>query len=262
MNISELMTPHPEVVRATAPLSDAAHRLRVRSIRHLPVIDDDGVLTGMLTDSAAFQRGTFLDQDRGWHSFVPGWDGLTAGDVAIDVDVAIRNRAPAEEALRKLVATRQDALVVINDARRPVGIFTEHDALTVALEVLDEWRTIGADRAGGVVTRPADAVAVRALDDMLAQDIRHVVVRGDDLHVVSQRDLIMHDVRRRPELLLSDCVGGPAMRGTLGDSMRDLAVTMREHGIGCVPVVDARGELVSIVTRHDVLVAVLDAMGG
>ena len=54
----ELMTESPTVVDATATLKHAIERLQALDVRHLPVVDTDGLLVGMLSDrdlrSAAF----------------------------------------------------------------------------------------------------------------------------------------------------------------------------------------------------------------
>ena len=50
MIASELMTRSPVALDATAPLSKAADLLASLDIRHLPVVDTDGALVGMLSD--------------------------------------------------------------------------------------------------------------------------------------------------------------------------------------------------------------------
>lgn len=48
--VADAMTPDPQVVRAGDHLLDAAGRMQAMGIRHLPVIDGDGKVIGMLSD--------------------------------------------------------------------------------------------------------------------------------------------------------------------------------------------------------------------
>lgn len=47
---SELMTENPQTIRATAKVARAVELLQTLDIRHLPVVDEEGVLVGMLSD--------------------------------------------------------------------------------------------------------------------------------------------------------------------------------------------------------------------
>lgn len=48
--VADAMTPDPQVVRAGDHVLDAAGRMQAMGIRHLPVIDGDGKVIGMLSD--------------------------------------------------------------------------------------------------------------------------------------------------------------------------------------------------------------------
>jgi acetoin utilization protein AcuB len=50
MNASELMTEHPQTIRAGATVAEAIEILQAMDIRHLPVLDEDDNLVGMLSD--------------------------------------------------------------------------------------------------------------------------------------------------------------------------------------------------------------------
>lgn len=47
---AELMTQNPTIVSATASVRDAVALFRDLEVRHLPVVNDDGELVGMLSD--------------------------------------------------------------------------------------------------------------------------------------------------------------------------------------------------------------------
>ncbi len=50
MNAAALMTEHPVTVSPHTPLADARDLLLHRDFRHIPVVDGDGLLVGIISD--------------------------------------------------------------------------------------------------------------------------------------------------------------------------------------------------------------------
>jgi CBS domain-containing protein len=50
MIAAEIMTENPRTMRTTDPVRDALEALEAMQIRHLPVVDEEGNLVGMLSD--------------------------------------------------------------------------------------------------------------------------------------------------------------------------------------------------------------------
>jgi CBS domain-containing membrane protein len=50
LNIEEIMTPTPERVLVVDSIADAINKLFELDVRHLPVVDENGELVGMLSD--------------------------------------------------------------------------------------------------------------------------------------------------------------------------------------------------------------------
>lgn len=59
----ELMTSPPVVTRASMPIADAAHLAAQARVRRLPVVDDDGVLIGMVTRADLLKVFLRADQE-------------------------------------------------------------------------------------------------------------------------------------------------------------------------------------------------------
>lgn len=47
---SDIMSPHPVTVAPTTSVREAARLLQTLDVRHLPVVDEEGTLVGMLSD--------------------------------------------------------------------------------------------------------------------------------------------------------------------------------------------------------------------
>ena len=107
--------------------------------------------------------------------------------------VTVAPAAPLGEALSLLEARRIGSLPVVDDARRPLGIFTRQDVIgRVVLARLPLETPIADVMSAPAITLAADATAGDAAMVMARHGIRHVVVtdpRGGVAGVVSERDL-------------------------------------------------------------------------
>lgn len=50
MKVVEIMTQHPKSIRASATIEQALNELYESEFRHLPVVEDEGVLLGMMSE--------------------------------------------------------------------------------------------------------------------------------------------------------------------------------------------------------------------
>ncbi len=266
MKLQELMTPDPERIRVDAPLAEAGRRMVQLGIRHLPVVDDEGQLAGLLTDFDVFRRGAFLDSGypdgkNGWMAYDKGDDDVTCGDVMARAEVTLNPELDARPALVELFRSDQDALVVVDSRFHPIGVLSEHDALALALEAIDPdevARNIASSPVECLdVTQPAAA----AWDLLKEHGFRHVAVtKGGSLcGVVSIRDLIADDVLARPELTLREVLRSSSPHRAEHDTpVVDVVSTMKRHKVGCIPIVDGHDQPVGIITRRDIIRVLLE----
>lgn len=47
--ISEVMTPNPQTIRPTDSVAHALHMMSIGGYRHLPVVEDDGMIVGLIS---------------------------------------------------------------------------------------------------------------------------------------------------------------------------------------------------------------------
>ena len=94
------------------------------------------------------------------------------------------------EALAAMRAEGAGSIVIVDKQRRPVGIFTEHDVIAVAL-AQDLAQPIAAVMSRDPLDLPGHTPAYEAALTMLDRRIRHVLVTEADalVGVVSERDL-------------------------------------------------------------------------
>ena len=121
--VGELMHGDPIVVRADAPLSEAARLLDQHRIHGLPVVDGDGALVGVVSQTDLVRaRAT----DHLWSS----WPGLSVRHLMTSPALTCRVDTPVQEAIGLMELNRVHRLVVVDEqGRRPVGIFSTTDVV-------------------------------------------------------------------------------------------------------------------------------------
>jgi CBS domain-containing protein len=129
-------------VTPSTPLSDAVKLLVDRHISGLPVIDDEGKLVGVISDSDLMWREQGLEQppymiflggviyfknpltyDRDLHKAL----GQTVGEVMTPHAISISEDTPLPEAARIMHDKKIHRLPVVDEHNHPIGIITEGD---------------------------------------------------------------------------------------------------------------------------------------
>jgi acetoin utilization protein AcuB len=136
MRVRELMTKRPITIDPEAPVATAVATMRERSIRHLPVVDADGALIGMVSDrdvrdavlGPVFAEYLSLSARRRLRGLSQALEDLRVRDVMTWGAVTVTSGAPVEQAAAMMFEARISALPVVESGRL-VGIVTERDVL-------------------------------------------------------------------------------------------------------------------------------------
>lgn len=218
---ADVMTPRPTCVAPETTLPDAALIMTRRRLKRLPVVDPAGVLLGMVSryDLLRSVAGGFGAPD-----VAPREVGLVADAPLSSVmrrDVpTVHPETPLPETLQAVVSTRLNLAIVVDGARRVVGLVTD----TAVLE-----RITPALRPG----------ALRSL--MLRLPFTHLKAGEAEAaahgRAHTAADLLTRDLPTAAE----DTVLSDAIALMLGGRHKVLAVT------------GAEGRLVGVVDRADLL---------
>jgi acetoin utilization protein AcuB len=126
MKVGDVMTKHPLVVDLDAPVRVAADLMRSKGIRHLPVVDADAHVLGIVTDRD-LRHAVFLPALAGHAGLAPHRvKALRVRDVMTWSVVTTHAETELVQAALTLFQRRIGSLPVVED-RRLVGILTEHD---------------------------------------------------------------------------------------------------------------------------------------
>jgi acetoin utilization protein AcuB len=135
VRVRDFMTKDPVTLREDDLLRQAVEIVRVRRIRHIPVLDESGAVVGIVTDRDV--QGTLPsplsaaapEEYEALLETTPLSRIMTRNVITVGADDL------AAEAVETLLADRIDGLPVLEEGRL-VGIFTVRDALRAYLEIL------------------------------------------------------------------------------------------------------------------------------
>jgi len=118
--VGEVMTPNPISITESASLAEAAGILDSKKITGLPVVDENGCLVGMISQ-------TDLVRARANSHLVSNWPGLAVGQIMSKPALTIESGASIEEAAKQMDQRRVHRLVVVDAAAVPIGIISTSD---------------------------------------------------------------------------------------------------------------------------------------
>lgn len=124
--VEEVMGRWVHCVDSELRLDELATLLEQRKLRETPVVDEDGLLVGVVSRRDLL-RGE--DEDGPWPCRSPSWLGRTVSDVMVTDVQTVTERAPLRAALETMVRYGRQWLPVITQTRLVVGVLSAEDVL-------------------------------------------------------------------------------------------------------------------------------------
>jgi CBS domain-containing protein len=131
MNVEEIMTTNPISVPSTATIADAWDALQSLDVRHLPVVNEDGELVGIVSDRdfGAKPLPALMTKLLGPERLP--LDGPVTGIMSADV-FTVAPDDDVSNAAELMIDNKIGAVPVIDPERHVVGIVSYPDVLRVA----------------------------------------------------------------------------------------------------------------------------------
>jgi CBS domain-containing protein len=128
LRAEDVMTPDVLTAAADDPLLEAADMMAWARVRHLPIVDENGRLAGVVSErdlrtalgvpaEALEHWGSALGRDR------------TVGDVMTRDVASVRPEQPLSQVITAMVSRNVGAIPVVDADRRPIGIISYLDVL-------------------------------------------------------------------------------------------------------------------------------------
>jgi CBS domain-containing protein len=216
LTASDLMTPAPTTVSERTPIGDAVRIMTERGIKRLPVVDQQGRLTGMVSRVDVLRAlGQPPLREMAERAPQPG-RLVKVGDIMVTNLPTVKAETSLDDVVDLLVTQAQRRVVVVDDQNHVAGIITDGDLLKQAREN---------ERPGLVQALTRRLPAGKGGKSPLANRTAADVMTRDPVTV-------------QPQTPLPDALG-----------------LLLSHKIKRLPVVDDEGRLVGLVGRSEVLQA-------
>lgn len=120
--VGDLMAIEPVVIRADAPLAEAATLMDAHHIHGLPVVDPAGTLVGVISQ-------TDLLRARATEYLWANWEGLRVKHLMTSPALTVHRDSPLALAARKMERHHVHRLVVVadQDETLPIGVLSNSD---------------------------------------------------------------------------------------------------------------------------------------
>jgi len=137
--VSEIMASPVISILADAPFSEVEEKFRFNRIRHLPVVEKDGQLCGIITQRDLYRIVSPRRlEDGGWYYDREMLNQVILRQVMTLEPATISPETSVGEALLKMVNGKYGCLPVTGDKNKLCGIITQLDILKIAAKILKE----------------------------------------------------------------------------------------------------------------------------
>src|SRR6478609_4156761 len=130
--VKDVMTKEVATLGRNEKLAVADDVMRLGRIRHLPIIDEDGALAGIVSQRDLFHSGLLRALGYGTHARDQALGVLVLKEAMKTEVLTVTPEAPLTEAAQMMLKHKIGCLVVV-EGRKIAGILTESDFVKLAL---------------------------------------------------------------------------------------------------------------------------------
>ncbi|MCB5225787.1 CBS domain-containing protein [Alishewanella sp. 16-MA] len=136
--VTDLMTPDPLSLQRGATLKDAHELMRIKNIRHIPVIDNEGFLIGMLTQKVLIGAVINLLAKYGAAALDHKEQQLGVATLMLTDFATVTPDQSLTDVAEFFVSNRHGCLPVVSGDNKLLGILTSSDFVKLAVQLLAE----------------------------------------------------------------------------------------------------------------------------
>ena len=137
ITVQDMMTPDPVTLTQYNTMYDARTLMEKSSFRHVPIVDDDQRLIGLVTQRNILANGVSSQDyaDKGELSKIES--GTFLADIMTKKLVTIGAEANITTAAQLIHQNKIGCLPVVDDNDSLVGIITDHDFVAITMRLLE-----------------------------------------------------------------------------------------------------------------------------
>ena len=127
--VADFMTIDPIVISPAARIEDAERLLELYDVTGLPVVDEDGTLVGVISQTDLLRGGGDL------HSAIrQRYTGLRVGDLMSTPAITVDISTPLEDAARLMRDEKIHRVVAVDGHGRAIGVLSSMDFVSLYAE--------------------------------------------------------------------------------------------------------------------------------
>ena len=128
--LKDVMAAPVRTIRDTDDFHVVQDKLATYDIRHLPVVDHNGVLVGLITQRALYKiHSPRRLEDGSWYYDKDLLDGFILKNVMIKEPFFLKGDSTLQEAIDSMIQFKIGSVPVVDELDRPIGILTRGDIL-------------------------------------------------------------------------------------------------------------------------------------
>ena len=257
-----LVTYNPATVQADSTLEEVMQLLNRDQVRHVPVVDRDHSVVGILSGIDALGTPTTIGNGSSNGSSNKPWNTSVGERMNTPVVTVEHGDAPLE-ALKVLLAKNIHSVPVVEEGRL-IGMISSSDYLREL--TYGQWPShsdvVSKHMQSDESQIEFDAAATEALELMEHLQLKYLAVvnGGCPVGILSRRDVQIAAAANSAPLTVKECFKAdiPTVRPSY--SLSQSTAHMLEHQSPAVAVADRTHRMVGLLTQDDVLRAILQEM--
>jgi CBS domain-containing protein len=142
VKIKEIMASPVISIEEHSPFCKVEEAFRQKEIRHLPVVDVDNKIVGLITQRDFFRivSPRKLMDSEAWYYDKETLDGIILKNVMIKNPFVLSGEHTAADAILEMVRRKYGCIPIVDKDKILCGIITQVDLLKIAAQILTEGR--------------------------------------------------------------------------------------------------------------------------
>ncbi|WP_430461258.1 CBS domain-containing protein [Thalassolituus sp. LLYu03] len=136
--VSDLMTRELLTLTPSQTLADAEQAMGQHQIRHIPVVNDDGTLAGLLSQKEFLTQAFRITDKFGAHNLQSYLAKTPLSQCMNATPTTVAQNMPLVDAGRHLRQGRHGCLLVTDDQQQLIGLLTSQDFVRLAVLLLEK----------------------------------------------------------------------------------------------------------------------------
>lgn len=137
ITVQEMMSPDPKTLSRFNSLADARKLMEENRFRHIPIVNDNRELIGLVTQRNVFASSISAQELIDKEDLSRIESGTLLADIMSTDLTTVTTNVKVSDAAHLIHKKKFGCLPVVNHEYRLVGIITDHDFVAITIQLLD-----------------------------------------------------------------------------------------------------------------------------